>query len=51
MTTTILEVLGLALVVAGIYLVSLPAALVVAGLSLLWISRSVSLARGTETKR
>lgn len=51
MTTTILEILGLALVVAGVALVFYPAALVVAGVSLLWISRSVSLARGSETKR
>lgn len=51
MTTTILELLGLALVVAGVALVFYPAAFVVAGVSLLWISRSVSLARGSEKER
>lgn len=50
MTTTILEILGLALVVAGVAFVFIPAALIVAGLSLLWISRSVALSRGSEQK-
>lgn len=51
MTTTILEIIGLAFIVAGVALVFSPAALVVAGVSLLWISRSVALSRGSEQKR
>jgi len=44
--TTVLELLGLILVVAGVAFVYWPAALVVAGVGLLWISRGISR-RGT----
>lgn len=40
--TTILELLGLALVVVGVAFVFWPAAFVVAGASLVWISRQVN---------
>lgn len=40
--TTILELVGLALVVAGVALVFVPAALVVAGVGFVWISKQVS---------
>lgn len=40
--TTILELLGLALIVAGVALVFVPAALIVAGAGFVWISRQVS---------
>lgn len=40
--TTVLELLGLALVVAGVALVFVPAALVVAGVGFVWISKQVS---------
>ncbi|WP_166804807.1 hypothetical protein [Cryobacterium sp. Sr8] len=40
--TTVLELLGLALVVAGVALIYPPAALVVAGVGFVWISKQVS---------
>ena len=40
--TTILELLGLGLIVAGVALVFIPAALIVAGAGCVWISRQVS---------
>lgn len=40
--TTILELLGLASVVAGVAFIFWPAALIVAGAALIWISREVS---------
>lgn len=40
--TTILELLGLALIVTGVALIFIPAALIVAGAGLVWISKQVS---------
>lgn len=40
--TTVLELLGLALIVAGVAVVFVPAALVVSGVGLVLISRQVS---------
>ena len=40
--TTVLELAGIGLIVAGAALVFLPAAFVLAGVGLLWISRGVS---------
>lgn len=40
--TTVLELLGLGLIVAGVALMFFPAALVVAGVGFVWISRQVS---------
>ena len=40
--TTILELLGLALIVTGVAFVFVPAALIVAGAGCVWISRQVS---------
>lgn len=40
--TTAIELVGIGLVVAGVALLSVPAALIVAGAGLLWISRSVT---------
>lgn len=42
MLTTVLDVLGVALVVAGVALFSVPAALVVAGVALLAVSWRMS---------
>lgn len=44
--TSVLELLGLVLVVAGVAVMWWPAALVVAGVGLLWVSRQIS-GRGT----
>ena len=44
--TTVLELLGLCLVVAGVAFMFWPAAFVVAGVGLLWVSREISR-RGT----
>ena len=40
--TTVLDVLGIALVVAGVALLSIPAAFIVAGLALLLVSWSAA---------
>lgn len=48
--TTILEILGLALIVAGVHFVFAPAALIVAGAAILWISRGIALSRGSEKR-
>jgi len=39
--TTALELLGLALIVAGVALIFWPAAVIVAGVAFLWLSREI----------
>jgi len=40
--TTLLELLGLAAIVAGVAFIFWPAALVVAGVAMIWVSRQVT---------